>query len=282
MSEKKKAEGETIADKVRGEFAERKYFRDPKNGILGGVLAGFSAYTGWDLTLLRILLVLLVICTAFFPFCLLYIVVWICAPAAETAADYAAMKGKPIKTEDAKKAVKNAAEKIEKGAKATEEKISQAAPAAGNLALRIVLGFFGVIGLLIFIPILMALIPTTILGIFHVAAAEIASKPLFVVTIILLAILTFLLVLMGIVVSVALICAKLGRSTKVGLVVSVALAIVLMMAAALTGGIWTREAGRDGVVDTAKALTNGYIVEVDGGGTLRVDVGPIKINTRFD
>lgn len=74
MTEKK------IADKVREEYAKKQYFRDEKHGIIAGVIAGLANYTGWDVTLLRVLVVLLTIPTAVFPFVFLYVVVWISAP----------------------------------------------------------------------------------------------------------------------------------------------------------------------------------------------------------
>lgn len=38
----------------------RRFYRDPENAILGGIAGGLAAYFGWDVTLIRILLVVLV------------------------------------------------------------------------------------------------------------------------------------------------------------------------------------------------------------------------------
>jgi phage shock protein PspC (stress-responsive transcriptional regulator) len=280
-SDEKTSKGEKIADKIRTEFSERKYFRDTENGMLGGVVAGFSAYTGWDLTLLRVLVVILAICTAFFPFVLLYIVAWICTPEVKTASDFLAMKGEPVNVENIKNVAKDFAGKAEKGARSAGEKMKKHTPAAGNTALRIVLGFFGVIGLMVFVPILVLLIPATAVLAFSVAGAGIEAKPLFVATMILLAIMVFTVVLIEITLSVALIKAKIGNSVKMGLVSSTVFVIALAVAASVTGGIWCGEVGRDGVRDTMVKLVEKYVVEVNDND-VQVQVGPIRVRADRD
>ncbi|MDR3298348.1 MAG: PspC domain-containing protein [Candidatus Nomurabacteria bacterium] len=268
---------ETVADRVREGFAQRKYFRDPENGILGGVLAGFAAYTGWDLTLLRVLFVILTVFTAGFPFVLLYIVVWICAPEAKTASDFLAMKGEPINLESIKDTAKDFAEKTEKGARVAGKKVKKTAPKAGNMFGRILLGFFGVIGLLTFIPTLIAIIPATVLAVFAITAAEIPAKGLFVATAILVAIIVLTIVSMGITLSIALIRAKMTKSAGVGLVSSIILTLALGFAASVTGGIWYGEVGRDGIRDTVESIGRDHVIEMEDG-RVRVEVGPVKVD----
>ena len=41
--------------------AQRRWFRDPDNKLLGGVAAGLAAYFGWDITLVRILMIILLV-----------------------------------------------------------------------------------------------------------------------------------------------------------------------------------------------------------------------------
>ncbi|MCL2085437.1 PspC domain-containing protein [Candidatus Saccharibacteria bacterium] len=253
---KGKANEETIADKVRSTLASKKYFRDTENGVIGGVISGLSAYTGWDVTLLRVLAVILVFFTGFFPFAVLYVVVWICAPEALTASDRLSMKGKPANLENiveniAKKS-ENIAEKIDSSARSTSKKIKQSMPNSGTSALRIALIIFGVIGLLAFIPSLIALIPITILSIFYITSATIVLKPLFVVTSVLVAILLFTIVAAGITISVSLISGKFSKSTSTGLIASLIFAVCLGVAAITTGTIWSSQAGRNGVENTVR------------------------------
>ena len=54
----------------------RRLFRDPDNKLLGGVASGLAAYFDWDITLVRILMIVLL----FVPYCpmiILYIIGWI-------------------------------------------------------------------------------------------------------------------------------------------------------------------------------------------------------------
>jgi len=273
----------SIADKVRQEFAEKKFFRDTENGMFGGVISGLAAYTGWDVTLLRILFVVLVLSTAFFPFVLLYIIVWIVAPEAKTASDRLSMKGAPINIETIKEAAEDIADKTtratNKAASATRkggEQLQSSAP----LALRVVLGFFGIIGLLTFIPMLIALIPLTVISVFSITAATIAAKPLFVATAIMVAVLLFTFASIGITMSTALITAKLSKSAGAGLIASIVFALALTIASSITASIWVAEVGRDGVRDTVNELIDEVHVEVNvTDHRVKVDVGPIHVDT---
>ena len=70
---------------------QRRWFHDPDNKLLGGK-AGLAAYFGWDITLVRILMIILV----FVPCCpmiILYIIGWIVIPEARTAAEKLSMRG---------------------------------------------------------------------------------------------------------------------------------------------------------------------------------------------
>jgi len=62
----------------------RRFYRDPENAILGGIAGGLAAYFNLDVTLIRIILVILVFLGVGFIIPI-YIVVWFVAPAAITA-----------------------------------------------------------------------------------------------------------------------------------------------------------------------------------------------------
>ncbi len=51
-----------------------------RNRMIGGVCGGISEWLGWDVTLVRVLYVLVSILSAAFPGILVYIVLWILMP----------------------------------------------------------------------------------------------------------------------------------------------------------------------------------------------------------
>ena len=64
----------------------RRLYRNPDDKMLGGVISGMAAYLGWDVTLLRLLLLVILICGVgtLIP---VYIVCWLVIPEARTAAE---------------------------------------------------------------------------------------------------------------------------------------------------------------------------------------------------
>lgn len=76
---------------------ERKQlFRDPEKGKIAGVCAGLAHYIGMDVTLMRFIWVIIAIFSVGFPMVVIYLVLWMVMPQAETATDFLKMKGKPI------------------------------------------------------------------------------------------------------------------------------------------------------------------------------------------
>lgn len=59
--------------------------RSRSNRMIGGVVAGLAKYLGMDVTLARVLYVLISICSAAFPGILIYILFWILTPEEEVA-----------------------------------------------------------------------------------------------------------------------------------------------------------------------------------------------------
>lgn len=70
----------------------RKFYRDSENKILGGVAAGFAAYLGFDVTIVRLVFVLLAI-TILGWLIPIYLLVWLIAPEAKTTAQKLEMQG---------------------------------------------------------------------------------------------------------------------------------------------------------------------------------------------
>jgi phage shock protein PspC (stress-responsive transcriptional regulator) len=82
----------------------RRFYRNPDDKILGGLASGLAAYMGWDPTLVRLLLIVLV----FFGVGVvipIYIVCWIVVPEAHTAAEKLAMRGEKVTVENIGKTV---------------------------------------------------------------------------------------------------------------------------------------------------------------------------------
>lgn len=88
----------------------KKFFRDRENKVIGGVIAGISAYTGWDIAILRIISLLLLI-----PFgfgFLVYLVILLVTPYAESTTDKMQMRGEPITLENIENNLKKNYESI--------------------------------------------------------------------------------------------------------------------------------------------------------------------------
>ena len=92
----------------------RRLFRDPDNKVLGGVCSGLAAYLGWDVTLLRLLLLVVLICGVgtLIP---VYIVCWLIIPEARTAAEKLSMRGEAVTVENIGKTVTDGFEKVANG-----------------------------------------------------------------------------------------------------------------------------------------------------------------------
>lgn len=102
------------ARSTTGSSIPRRLFRDPDNKLLGGVAAGVAAYLDWDITLVRILMIVLL----FVPYCPMiipYIIGWIIIPEAHTAAEKLSMRGEAVTVENIGKTVTDGFEKVADG-----------------------------------------------------------------------------------------------------------------------------------------------------------------------
>ena len=70
----------------------KKLFRDGDNKLIAGVISGLAAYLGVNLTLLRVIAVLLFFVTTFWVF-LIYLIMWAVVPLAITTTDKLRMQG---------------------------------------------------------------------------------------------------------------------------------------------------------------------------------------------
>ena len=96
------------------EKVSHHFYRNPDDKMLGGVVSGLAAYWGWDVTMLRLVLVIIMI----FGFKLLipaYIICWIIVPEARTAAEKLSMRGEAVTVDNIGKTVTGGFEKMANG-----------------------------------------------------------------------------------------------------------------------------------------------------------------------
>ena len=117
----------------------RRFYRDPENAILGGIGGGFAAYFGLDITLVRILLVVLVLFGAGFLIIPVYIVMWFVAPQALTASQRLEMQGEDVTIDSIKTELNNAKTYVE------SDKFKKNAGTVGERIIEIMRVFFKVI-----------------------------------------------------------------------------------------------------------------------------------------
>ncbi|MFN4366004.1 PspC domain-containing protein, partial [Chryseobacterium hispalense] len=85
----------------------KQLFRDPERQKIAGVCAGLAHYVGMDITAMRaiwviVFLILIPAAASAWLIALLYIILWIVLPKAQTAADFLKMKGKPMNFDNLK------------------------------------------------------------------------------------------------------------------------------------------------------------------------------------
>ncbi len=74
----------------------RKLYRNLSDTVFGGVLSGIATYFNWNVTILRLLVIILTLCTSFFPVFLIYCILWMIIPPADTPARVLAMNGSDV------------------------------------------------------------------------------------------------------------------------------------------------------------------------------------------
>lgn len=80
----------------------KKLYRDVRHKVFGGVIAGLAQYTGWDVTVMRILIVALavlpipILSINFGTWVLIYLIAWMVIPVARTPRQILEMQGQPV------------------------------------------------------------------------------------------------------------------------------------------------------------------------------------------
>lgn len=91
------------------EDAPRKLFRDPEERMIGGVAAGLAAYFRIEVLWIRLLFIALIF--AGFGI-LLYLILWVVIPAAQSTAQKLQMRGKPVTLSNIEAFVRSEAEAV--------------------------------------------------------------------------------------------------------------------------------------------------------------------------
>jgi phage shock protein C len=96
-------------------LAEKKFFRDPDNKKVGGVISGLCHYFGWgDPTWIRIVTLGLLVLSAFtslpffLPIAVIYLILLIVVPEANSSAEKLQMRGQPVTIQNIEKEVRDA------------------------------------------------------------------------------------------------------------------------------------------------------------------------------
>lgn len=105
----------SAANAGRTEYTgHRRLYRNPDDKMLGGVCGGLAAYLGWDVTLLRLIMLVILVC-GYGTLIPIYIVCWLVIPEAHTAAEKLSMRGEDVTVENIGKTVTDGFERVANG-----------------------------------------------------------------------------------------------------------------------------------------------------------------------
>ncbi len=88
----------------------KRLYRDEERKVIGGVCAGIAHYSGIDISLIRIIFIASVLIGGFGA--ILYLVLWIFIPPAETSSQKLEMQGEPVNISNIEKMIKNEFENV--------------------------------------------------------------------------------------------------------------------------------------------------------------------------
>ena len=147
-------EDEEAAPEKPGEKPKRRLFRDTENKVIGGVCSGLAAFANIDVSLIRIVWTLLALATMFggFQFGMeisslffvgIYLIMWICVPAAKTVRQRWEMRGESGKVDEVSRIVSDNLREV--GATVSRASQSTAAHRLGRVFLGVI-GFMFLMG----------------------------------------------------------------------------------------------------------------------------------------
>jgi Putative stress-responsive transcriptional regulator len=224
--------------------ASKKYYRNSDDAVIGGVLAGLANYTGWDVTIIRLVAVILGF-MSLGTVIILYFITWMVAPEAVTASEKLEMRGEPVNIGSLKESAKEFGDKAKEAGKNIDAKANRVAKEVrvktsglASIIGRITAVFFGAVGL---ITIFGMIVGTILAGneiIYAVVSADITAKPLLIVAVSLTIAFLVALTIFIAVISVALLTNTYKKGFKLGLIISLILSMVLLAGASGTMVAW--------------------------------------------
>lgn len=134
-----KAEGQRAFEQVRSKMAGRRLYRNPNDKMVAGVMSGIAAYTGVDVTICRLGAVLFTLCYGIGL--IVYIVLAIVLPQANTPEEKLQMQGKEVNPQNLADAVVDDRQQPSTHSNGLREVFS--------VLLKIVIGFFVGIAILV-------------------------------------------------------------------------------------------------------------------------------------
>lgn len=144
----------------RSPRAERKLFRDMDDRVIGGVCAGIGHYFDMEAKWVRLITFLVTLLWG--TGLIIYIILWIVLPKAQTRAEKMAMKGEPINLQNFKKnfdeELESLRSQVKPGLEKTGDFIREAGEHTGNFILKVLNILVKVIGACIIFACVMALI----------------------------------------------------------------------------------------------------------------------------
>lgn len=145
----------------------KRFYRDPENKIIAGIASGLAAYLGWDVTLLRVLFVLLLI-FGFSYFLPIYLLIWLIAPEAISSSQKLEMKGVDVTIDNIKNIKSKIAESMPEG-----KSVKTFGQRVGEIIVGIIkwgfIIFGGFIGILLTIGCFLVILGLLIFGIIALA-----------------------------------------------------------------------------------------------------------------
>ncbi|MDO4319043.1 MAG: PspC domain-containing protein [Bacteroidales bacterium] len=74
----------------------KRLYRDDRNKVFGGVISGLGIYMGWNIFVMRLLLVIIACTTYVWPCVFIYLIAWMIIPPARTPRQILEMTGSPV------------------------------------------------------------------------------------------------------------------------------------------------------------------------------------------
>ncbi|HER09882.1 MAG TPA: PspC domain-containing protein [Bacteroides sp.] len=138
----------------------KRLYRDPENSVIAGVCGGLGAYFGIDTVIFRLLFVIFFF--AGFASILIYVILWIVLPRAETAAQKLEMRGEKVNVSNLEKKIREEYDTVKENVR---ENVSRAKSSETyRRTTRASNDFFEVLGkiLLVFIKVIFIIIGTAL------------------------------------------------------------------------------------------------------------------------